>query len=164
MMVGNNFSNLSGWDNYTKSLDYHDETKTWKRLNALILPASEVPLDEFWFTNFSLGVMDMPDASYPFPSPFRRDLKFREVFQKCVVAMQPTLIVALGGDVASYLKADYVGMGTHRTPEVRTREGYLVAATLHPAARRIPDERFKAEGKRIGELYRSFRAGQERSS
>jgi hypothetical protein len=158
MMVGNNFASLAGWLRYSANLDYHDTTTTWNRLNGLILPATEVCLEEFWFTNFSLGVMDVDSETYTFPPKSRKDLKFKTVFEKFVVAMRPRLIVALGGDVASYIKADYAGRQTDRAPDVRLCYGHPTVAMLHPAAWHTPREQFIAEGHRIRDLSRKYEA------
>lgn len=161
MIVGNNFSNLTFWrDEYSPNLDYDGYSPTWSRLNKRILPATGIPRDNFWFTNFSLGVMDEPESTYTFPPCIREGLAFENVFRKCVDAMQPALIVALGEAPASYL--DYVGKISHPKSNEQLWGGRPMIATLHPSAR-VSIERFEEEGHRIGHVYRRVRAGEVRS-
>lgn len=161
MMVANNFSNLDGWCDYCRDLDFHDTSPTWTRLRNLILPNTGILDNEFWFTNYNLGVMDVPDQQYEFKRPIREGLGFELVFEKCVVAMRPRLIVTLGGYAAKYLKTDYATReeSRRRIREVRTIYGCPAISTWHPAARKsmFPDEIFIAEGKRIGDTDRSVR-------
>jgi hypothetical protein len=87
MVVGNNFSTLAGWRSYEDGPDRESDTKTWQRLR-LMIEASGEQIEDWWFTNYCLGVMDGPSESYDFPRRVTKVLEFERVFAECVAAMR----------------------------------------------------------------------------
>ncbi len=156
MIVANNFDCLGGWSTYRDDLNYAPKSPTWKRMRNILVPASGIPLATFWFTNYCHGVMDSrdddgnPDPCYSFPPQICKALEFRRVFEDCVFAMKPKVIVALGGDAAGHLKfnrgeAEHRIIGGHPTK---------VLAAYHTSARGTL-EKFHADGARIRRAYYS---------
>lgn len=152
MAVGNNFSNLVNWRKYETGADHESDTKTWSRLRLMIAASGE-PIENWWFTNYCLGVIDGPSESYNFPRRTIKLLEFQRVFAECVAAMRPRLIVALGRPVADSLKADY----SRERIEATTVGGHAtrLLATVHPSAwtwrgKEFGDREFVMEGERIG--------------
>ena len=161
MIVGNNFSNLIGYTEYAADLDYCDESRTWRNLNDLILPAADIPLERFWLTNYSLGVMDMPTSEYEFSAAVRSALEFQRVFEATVALMRPKLIVTLGEPAACYVGVDFVGVKRRREQVVRRRirqHDTDVLSVVHPSAR-ASHELFRLEGRRIRQAYESLTRG-----
>ena len=81
-------------------------TRTWRNLR-LMIEASGVNIERFWFTNYCHGVMAQGAESYDFPGHIIKTLEFDHVFEKCVGAMRPALIVSLGRLAARHLGTDY---------------------------------------------------------
>jgi hypothetical protein len=152
MMVANNYDCLGGWITET---DEEDESPTWRRMKNIIVPESEIPLREFWFTNYCHGVMDSrdkngkPDPCYSFPANICSVLDFRRVFEDCVVAMEPKVIVALGCDADHYLRFP------RGEAEERVIAGHptMVLSAFHTSAR-VSLDKFILDAKRIGRAYR----------
>lgn len=145
MLVGNNYDNLDCWN---KEKDEESASPTWKRLRAITFPVSKVPCERFWFTNYCHGVMRSKNSRYEFPPRIRTLLEFRRVFEECVVAMQPKVIVSLGGFARHYLKFE---RGEAKPQTIMGHET-LVLAAYHPAAGGTLDK-FKEDAARIGRAY-----------
>jgi hypothetical protein len=155
MMVGNNFSTVKGWNEYREWPDIESTTATWRKLR-LIVEASELPIDKFWFTNYCLGAMINASESYDFPRRIIKALQLDRAFCECVAVMKPRLIVSLGGPAAKYLGTDF--QYRHRVDQ-RTIAGHptRLLAIVHPSGwtwgpggRGFSDDDFREEGKRIG--------------
>lgn len=154
MVVANNYDCLDGWE---KEVDELDLSPTMRRLRDITIPFSQVPPEQFWFTNYCHGVMDnrdergRPDPCYSFPAKVCEDLEFRRVFEECVLAMRPRVVVAFGGDADGYLKFP------RGEAQPRTIQGHetLVLSVYHTSARGTLDK-FYADAERIGRAYGSF--------
>lgn len=159
MVVGNNFSRLSGWKDYIESPDRQSEIATWRKLR-IIIDASGLGIGRFWFTNYCHGVMDRNRESYSFPKHVIKRLEFDKLFEKCVALMKPALVVSLGSLASDLLKTDYE---QREKIDRRTIAGHptkLIAA-VHPSAwtwgkRGFTIEDFRREGCRIREAVQDF--------
>jgi len=107
MVVANNFDNLAGWATYEKDLTAEDNSNTMVKFKAYVVPETGEPLQQFWFTNYCLGVMDRKDSQYTFPRKAVEALEFKRFFEACVKTMQPRLIVTLGAPAAVWVGTDY---------------------------------------------------------
>jgi hypothetical protein len=158
MMVANNFDCLAGWKTYCDDPSQQDKSPTMRRLPRII-ERSQIPPEQIWLTNFSLGVMDArdkngkPTSRYEFPKKVRQTLRFAEAFEAFVEAMKPRLIVTMGEYAANYICTDYVGTSTRRPADTRTLYGCKASAILHPGAPGISDAQFDAEAERIRHAY-----------
>ncbi len=124
MVVGNNFDRLAGWEALRQS-PKADTTRTTVNLQKILTDAG-VTLEDCWFTNYALGVMDRPSMVYAFPAKVRKALRLQETFEKCVSLMKPRLIVALGAYVRDYLGLDNCN--------VFEKFGTRLIAIPHPSA------------------------------
>ena len=157
-MVANNFDCLKGWESWT---DLKAATRTWKRLNEYVIPASELSRDKFWFTNYCQGVKDnrnkqdpkKGDPCYKFDTTERRALEFERIFAEFVAAMQPKVIVALGGDVKDYLSY----LNVPRDDTILSKDLFgcstKIMSGVHPSARYQSIETFRELGRRIHRAY-----------
>jgi uracil-DNA glycosylase len=158
MIVGNNFSTIKGWSDYSNSPDVDSMVKTWKRLR-LMIEASGVPAEAFWFTNYCLGAMEAKEESYDFPRSINKALEFERVFAECLIAMKPRLVVTLGRPISDILKTGY---DLRERIDTRTFAGHTARfmAAVHPSAwawqkKGFGDKEFVAEGARIGAAARA---------
>jgi hypothetical protein len=142
MLVANNFDNLANWLKYESDPSAVDDSRTSKNMRK-ILAAASVALEDCWFTNYALGVMDRPTSQYEFPRRIREQLELARVFRECVDIMRPRLIVAMGDYAQDYLKV--------RRGEVFDLHGTRAVAIWHPSARYKGDAHFVDEGRRIRE-------------
>ena len=118
-----------------------------------VLPQTRMPLEQFWFTNYCLGVMDRRTSQYKFPHHVAKALKFDHFFERCVKAMRPRLIVSLGAYAARWLKTDYARRERIDERVVGGHPTRLLAA-VHTSAwtwnrRGFSLEDFATEGRRI---------------
>lgn len=153
MVVANNFSSLKGWREYSEGPDEESLTATWRKLRVMI-HASGVPWDDFWFTNYCFGVMDRKRESYDFPRRIIKALKFETMFEQCVAVMRPRLIVSLGRLASKHLRTDYSLRKRIDKREIGGHSTHLLAA-VHPSpwtwrGRGFGAADFIAEGARIG--------------
>ncbi len=157
MVVANNFSSVKGWQDYSGDADRESMTRTWRNLR-LMIEASGVEIERFWFTNYCHGVMEQGAESYDFPGRIIKTLEFDRVFEKCVGAMRPALIVSLGRLAARHLGTDYARRETIERRTIASHPTKLMAA-VHPSAwtwqkRGFTDQDFRLEGERIGSAFR----------
>lgn len=154
MVVGNNFATLKGWADYCSSPDCGSAIPTWRNMRVIV-EASALPIERFWFTNYCLGVIDRDRESYDFPAPLVKALQFQRVFEGCVAAMRPSVIVSLGRSAARHLSTDYKRRERTEVRTIGTHKTRLLAA-VHPSAwtwggRGFAEDDFRHEGRRIGE-------------
>ncbi|MHB8415787.1 MAG: hypothetical protein ACYDB1_10475 [Acidiferrobacteraceae bacterium] len=140
MFVANNYDNLDGWETYRDDLSLPDGSTSYMRLTEYIVPASGVPLDECWLTNYCLGVMARENSQYRFPALTRNALDLEAKFNEFVAIMKPRLIVAMGGLAKECLRA---------SREPATRGGTRIMAIDHPGRWHKGRDYFVAEGERI---------------
>lgn len=153
MVVANNFSSLKGWRDYSEGEDRESNTATWRKLR-LMIGASGVSWDDFWFTNYCVGVMARERESYDFPRRIIKSLEFETMFERSVVAMRPRLIVSLGRLVSKHLRTDYERRVRIDDREIAGHATRLLAA-VHPSAwtwrrKGFGVDDFVKEGARIG--------------
>jgi hypothetical protein len=153
MMVGNNFSSVKGWNDYATGADEQSTTATWRKLRVMI-EASGVPWDDFWFTNYCLGAMERSRESYDFPHRVVKALKFETMFERSVAEMRPRLIVSLARAAAKHLRTDYERRERLDEKDLGGHATRLLAA-VHPSAwtwrrKAFGLEEFINEGRRIG--------------
>ena len=158
MVVGNNFSSVSGWKDYCKSPDLQSEIATWRKLRVII-HASGLGIERFWFTNYCHGVMERNSESYRFPKSVVTSLEFDELFAKCVRVMRPALIVSLGKLASDLLGTDYKHREMIERRKIAGHSTKLIAA-VHPSAwtwakRGFSIEDFKSEGERIRAAFQA---------
>jgi uracil-DNA glycosylase len=160
MLVANNFDNLDGWLAYESNLDDKDESATMLKFTELIQPETHEPMEQFWFTNYCLGVMKKRTRRYRFPHAAVEALQFRPFFHRCVEVMKPRLIVTLGAYAATWLGTDYAArervdsktFGKHTT---------RLMAIVHPSAwtwrrKGFTLDDFRMEGRRMREALTSL--------
>lgn len=162
MVVANNFSSLKGWRDYAEGTDEESTTATWRKLR-LMIQASGVPWDDFWFTNYCLGVMARKRESYDFPHRIIKTLKFETMFERTVAAMRPRLVVSLGRLASKHLRTDYELRERIDDRKICGHATRLLAA-VHPSAgtwrrKGFWFEDFANEGTRIGAAAASPRQG-----
>jgi len=102
--------------------------------------------------------MEQDAESYDFPGRIIRTLEFNRVFEKCVGAMRPILIVSLGRLAARHLGTDYARRETVERRTIGNHPTKLMV-TVHPSAwtwqkRGFTERGFRLEGERIGSAYR----------
>lgn len=153
MVLANNFSTLNGWNDYCKEPDRESGTPTWRKLR-LMIAASGLPMEPFWFTNYCHGVMDRAKESYDFPHRIIKKLEFDRVFMECVEAMRPTLIVTLGNLPAQCIGTDFALRNDIESRTISGHQTRLLAA-VHPSGWTwqglgFSDDDFRREGERIG--------------
>lgn len=152
MVVANNFSSVKGWRDYCEDVDRESVVRTWRNLRVII-QASEIEIERFWFTNFCLGAMHRKTESYDFPKRIIKSHEFDQFFGKCVTAMKPALIVSLGRLAARHLGTDYAQRKIVDSRAIANHPTKLLAA-VHPSAwtwqkRGFSSEDFRVEGERI---------------
>ena len=152
MIVGNNFSSLSGWKTYSESSYRQSETTTWRKLQ-LMIDASGLGIGRFGFTNYCHGVMEQKSECYSFPKHIVRSLEFNQLFTTFVASMKPALIVSLGNLASDLLGTDYKQRDKIDRRTIAGHSTKLIAA-VHPSAwtwanRGFTFEDCRLEGQRI---------------
>jgi hypothetical protein len=154
MVVANNFTSLNGWAEYCTSPDCESVTPTWRKMRVMV-EASGLPIDRFWFTNYCLGLMERDVESYEFPAAIVRILQFHSFFAACVETMRPSAVVTLGRSAARQLSTDYDCRERIDVRTFATHTTKLIAA-VHPSAwtwrgKGFGEDDFRCEGARIAQ-------------